>query len=450
MILIKKHREKNNKKLILFSYIIAIIFIFLLIFTTLYFVGAYKYDWGHFGKVGILHPLFLVFFFYLYFRALVLLHREMRNIKLTYHERTRIKYVFFAFTVALIGAYDFIPHYGVNIYPFAHIFILPFVLMTTYAILKHHLMDINVVIRRTLTYSFLITLITIVYFLVVFLTEKTVSRIFGYTTLPMTIVAATIIAVFFIPIKNRVQCLVDRICFKGTLDTLAQEKELMQQELIRSERLKAVATLAAGMAHEIKNPLTAIKTFTEHLKEKKDDPEFISKFERIVGGETDKINRIVHQLLDFAKPAPLQLGTTNLNHLLDDTLSLLSNDIIKHKIKLIKEYCDIPDISADANQLKQAFLNLLLNAIEAMPNGGNLTLRTSKNVAKNKTEVVIQDTGLGISKKDLSHIFDPFYSTKDKGTGLGLSITYEIIKKHNGSIVVESEAKAGTTVRVGF
>lgn len=226
----------------------------------------------------------------------------------------------------------------------------------------------------------------------------------------------------------------------------------MQEELMRSERLKAVSTLAAGMAHEIKNPLTAIKTFTEYLREKKDDPEFIDKFERIVGTEVDKINNIVHQLLDFAKPAPLKLETANINNILDDTLSLLSNDIIKHNIRLIKEYSPLPDMQADPNQLKQAFLNIILNAIEAMSSGGELSVGTQTVVSGqvSRVQVIIKDTGAGIPQKDLPHIFDPFYSTKDKGTGLGLSITYEIIKKHSGSISVESEAGKGTEVKIEF
>ncbi|MDB4349781.1 ATP-binding protein, partial [Omnitrophica bacterium] len=222
-----------------------------------------------------------------------------------------------------------------------------------------------------------------------------------------------------------------------------RENIRLREELQRSEKLKAVGTLAAGMAHEIKNPLSAIKTFTEYLPEKHNDPSFRDKFKRIVGSEVEKINNIVGQVLDFAKPKPLSLKKTDMHVLLDDTLSLLSNDLLQKRINVVKEYVSSKlNVDVDPNQLKQAFLNIFLNAIDAMPKGGSLTISTAKK--NNNIAISVQDTGCGIPKKNIPHLFDPFYSNKEGSTGLGLSIVHGIIKKHNGSIVVESGEGKGS------
>jgi len=199
------------------------------------------------------------------------------------------------------------------------------------------------------------------------------------------------------------------------------------------------------MAHEIKNPLTAIKTFCEYLPGKLEDKEFLKKFSRIVRNEVNRIDNIVHQLLEFAKPSPLALKDINAHELINNILEFLNNDFIKHKIKVIKEFNEgnlQPLIRADSNQLRQAFLNIFLNSIDAMKTGGNLLIKTK--TPSNALEVIIQDTGPGINKKDLKHIFDPFYTKKDSGTGLGLSITQRIIVEHKGMISAESQDEAGT------
>ncbi|NQU19406.1 hypothetical protein HQ550_04575 [bacterium] len=223
---------------------------------------------------------------------------------------------------------------------------------------------------------------------------------------------------------------------------------------MRSEKLKAVATFASGMAHEIKNPLTAIKTFAEYLPQKTEDKEFLGKFSKIVGSEVEKIDNLVHQLLDFSKPAPLQLKKADIHKLVDETLELLNNQFIRHNIKVNKNYSDFEMIAViDRNQMKQVSLNLFINAIEAMSNGGTLTVSTElvnsgeirdNSCKKRFVRICVQDTGCGISEKDLPHIFEPFYSTKEKGSGLGLSIVYNIIKEHKGSIKAESRINKGT------
>jgi len=366
-------------------------------------------------------------------------------------KRNEIKYFLIGTSIGWLGAHgDFLSVFKPTFYPYLNFLIAIYPIILTYAIFKHQLMDIKIVLRKGLVYSILIAFITIIYLLVVLLFEKLLQGIVGYQSIFTSILTALIIALIFIPLKNKIQNFVDMVFFQGTFTQIAKEKELISEELNRSERLKSVATFASGMAHEIKNPLTAIKTFTEYLPEKKNDPEFLDKFSKIVSGEVGRIDSLVHQLLDFAKPSLPKLIPVNIHTLLEETLSFLNNQLIKHKIKVKKELRATQfTIQADLNQLKQAFLNIFLNAIDAMPNGGSFDIKTtainSQTADKQFIQIIISDTGCGIRKKDLPHIFEPFYTAKDGGAGLGLSITHEIIKNHDGKILVESNTNKGTT-----
>ncbi|MFA5337468.1 MAG: ATP-binding protein [Candidatus Omnitrophota bacterium] len=369
------------------------------------------------------------------------------NSSLGSERRNQLKYLFvsmlFGFTS---GSANFLLAYNVNI-PFS-----PFLTylgslwagIAIYAILRHHLMDINIVIKRTAVYSLLATLITVSYFILIYIAESFFRGFIGYKSISLTLGFLVVFTLLFQPLKNTIQSFIDKYFFKGSQTALADELQKAQEELKRAERLKAVGTLAAGMAHEIKNPLTGIKTFTEYLPAKQDEPGFIDKFHKIVSMEVDKINSIVQQLLDFSKPKPLQLKEVNIHQIIDQTLSLLSNSLIKYKITLVRDYdSSLPLLSVDPNQMQQVFCNLFINAIDAMKTGGELSVNTK--AESNYLEITISDTGKGIAQKDMEHIFDPFYTTKETGTGLGMSIIYGIIKEHKGSVEVESGENKGTS-----
>ena len=158
---------------------------------------------------------------------------------------------------------------------------------------------------------------------------------------------------------------------------------------------------------------------------------------------------MTHQLLDYGKPAPLAIKKTNIHKLINNTVDILNSKFIDQKTEIIKNFQasqDLP-LDIDPNQLRQALLNILLNAVEAMPHGGKLTISTF--VTHISYFIIkIEDTGEGISREDLSQIFDPFFSRKDNGTGLGLSITETLIKNHNGIIQIKSKAGVGTVVEI--
>ncbi|MBI3321506.1 MAG: GAF domain-containing protein [Candidatus Omnitrophica bacterium] len=219
-------------------------------------------------------------------------------------------------------------------------------------------------------------------------------------------------------------------------------------ELRKGEQQKAVATLAAGLAHEIKNPLAAIKTFTECLDTRYADSAFRAKFQKIVGGEVERINLIVQQLLEFAKPMPPKLMPLEIPRLVDETLEFLTSELLNRHVEVIRRYERRPLVLGDPKQLKQVFLNLFLNSLQAMNGQGRLEIRSAIQGAE--LAVTITDSGPGIAPKDLPHIFEPFFTTKPTGTGLGLAVVHGIITEHGGRIAVASQPGQGTSVTLSL
>jgi len=233
------------------------------------------------------------------------------------------------------------------------------------------------------------------------------------------------------------------------LEIAYQTLQQRQEQLLRSEKMAALGQLSAGIAHEIRNPLTSVKIFIQSLEKEIDPDENQKEDFRIIKREIDKINEHITRFLGFARPEEPFFQRVDIRGLVMDTLNLLAPKMKSSSIDLdISLPEDLPKIEGDPKQLGQVFLNLILNAIEAMPNGGVLTIRSTVNTIPASEEELLQlffrDTGSGIPEKDRPYLYDPFFSTKEKGTGLGLSIVYSIIQKHNGQIEVESELGKGS------
>jgi signal transduction histidine kinase len=225
-----------------------------------------------------------------------------------------------------------------------------------------------------------------------------------------------------------------------------RELEETQAQLVQSEKLASIGQLAAGVAHEINNPLGVILGFSQVIMKRlpEDDPlrKPLSSIER----EGLRCKKIIQGLLDFSRRSPQTLQPVNLNDVVEAACALSEYQISLDNINTIKGYApNLPKILADANQLQQVFTNLVINAYHAMPQGG--TLRIVTRGASDKVQTIISDTGVGIPPENLKSIFDPFFTTKEvgKGTGLGLSISHGIIKSHGGDIKVDSQMGVGTT-----
>jgi two-component system NtrC family sensor kinase len=282
-----------------------------------------------------------------------------------------------------------------------------------------------------------------------------------------------------------------------SLESANRQLKQAQEELIRTEKLASIGRFAAGVAHEVGNPLGAILGYTSILQrgeiEREEEKDYLNRIEK----EIERINRIVRELLDFARPSKFEIREVNVNKVVENALSLLS---YQKNFKNIQTQLDLqvnlPLIKGDESQLSQVFINIILNGIDAMPGGGTLEIQSEEYLVEDffpirkhrpyptrrkgdpresdylhlrkadpisvfltkfsrgdrLVRIRISDTGIGIKKEDLERIFDPFFTTKspDKGTGLGLSISLRIVESMGGEIRVESEIGKGTNFGLYF
>jgi len=228
-----------------------------------------------------------------------------------------------------------------------------------------------------------------------------------------------------------------------------RELRAAQEQLLQSEKLASIGHLAAGVAHEINNPMGVILGFAQGILKTLPEDDSLRKPLTTMEKESLRCKRIVQNLLDFAHYSEPTPHLTNINELLDVSCELVEHQISLQNVKLFKDYDPaLPSIMADLHQLQQVFINIMLNAYQAMPNGGTLHL-TTRSVGS-ELQIIFADTGTGISSENVQRIFDPFFTTKEvgEGTGLGLSVSYGIIKAHGGDIEVESRMGKGTTFTI--
>jgi len=237
-----------------------------------------------------------------------------------------------------------------------------------------------------------------------------------------------------------------------TLEDKVREKtdqlRQTQDQLIQTEKLTSLGRFAAGIAHEVNNPLTSILLNGHLIAERLDDDDPLQEHLRLIVAETARCGTIVKGLLDFSRQTPPQKVPANINEVVEKTLLLLKSQIIMQQVTVTAELEeDLPELQLDVGQMQQVFANMVLNALDAMPEGGRLIFRTRMSAADGTIEISIADTGRGISREHLGKIFDPFFTTKGTaGTGLGLSVSYGIVQRHGGTIEVDSAPKAGTTM----
>lgn len=610
-----KDKGKNRRILLYAGYILGILFS--CFNWTPYFVlpSLHKYQWGYYPKTGPLYLPFILSFFYFMFYGLYLVYRKSKTTESNV-ERNRLRYVLFGFGLAiLVGSFGFLPMFGVDIYPIGNLANVFYLSITAVAIVKHNLMDINIFIKKGISYSFLIFLLSIPLLLIANFGQNfffgSVNHLFSFI-----ILALFVLATFIFPkLKTGAEKTIEQILFKRkydykkTLNELGRamisilDKEMLltkiinttteamgverasillldeakgsyyiqsskgldqvnrevfclgkddplimwlrekgkiivkeelggnlkrlkipavvtvikrlndmqsevciplvtRQKLIglcnmgkkmngdmfshedidlletlgnqavvaienaqlyeglkkseaqmrRADRLAALGTLTAGLAHEIRNPLVAIKTFTQLLPERFDDIEFRDHFLKVTSGEVDRICSLVNELLEFARPSEPNFHEDDINDVAEKIILLVDNEARKKDIRIDRKYGkEIPLIMIDKEQIKQVLLNLFLNAIEATSENGIITFETaliSKSDSTDYIQMKIHDTGRGIPKDDLEYIFTPFFTTKQQGSGLGLSISYKIVEEHMGYIEVESAVGNGSTFYV--
>ena len=228
-------------------------------------------------------------------------------------------------------------------------------------------------------------------------------------------------------------------------------KEFARNKIMQSERLAVIGQLAAGVAHEMNNPLTGIVTYSHLLLERADVRDSTKEFLRKIATQADRCRGIVRGLLDFSRPKKPDKRSCNLNLVLQECVSLVENQSLFHNIKVEKNFQrNLPLVVADPSLIQQVFMNLIINAAEAMDGNGRMDLTTRLEPDGEFVEILFADSGHGISEENQERIFDPFFTTKEvgHGTGLGLAISFGIVKEHEGTIAVESEPGKGATFTV--
>ncbi|MGD8962588.1 MAG: ATP-binding protein [Desulfobacterales bacterium] len=227
------------------------------------------------------------------------------------------------------------------------------------------------------------------------------------------------------------------------------EVRALRRQVARSQRLASVGRLAAGVAHEIRNPLSSIKGFATYFKERHTDRPQDQKTASIMIQEVDRLNRVVGQLLELSRPISIEVQPVSLRALIADSLKLIEDRAAEKKIAInIQNKARVDDVRIDPDRTNQILLNLYLNAMDAMGDGGNLTVEFSSDSETGDIHITVADTGRGISPEHLTKVFDPYFTTKTSGTGLGLAIAYNIVEAMGGSIKVTSDLGKGTSFTV--
>jgi PAS domain S-box-containing protein len=229
------------------------------------------------------------------------------------------------------------------------------------------------------------------------------------------------------------------------------QRERMEEQMSQTEKLTSLGLLAAGVAHEVNTPLAVISNYIQMLAKQMPESDPRNAIIEKIVKQTFRASEIVNNLLNFSRTGAAELMDVDVNRVVEETLSLVAHPLKTSQIQIVKQLsAEIPAVRGSANKLQQVFLNLFLNARDAMPTGGMLEVRTAAHNGSVEIEVV--DTGSGIPREDIHRIFDPFFTTKasGRGTGLGLSVSYGIIKEHSGKIDVRSTPGRGTSFHVEF
>lgn len=223
----------------------------------------------------------------------------------------------------------------------------------------------------------------------------------------------------------------------------------LEKEAVKNRHLASIASLAAGVAHEIRNPLSSLKGFAVYFKERLAGDKEDEQMANIMIAEVERLNRVISQLIEFARPLQLKREKTSFPGLIQHTLGLIVANAKKNHVNISTDLAsDLPPVEVDPDKVKQVLLNIFLNSLAAMKDGGSLTIKLVPRA--NSIDVIVSDTGTGIEKENLPHIYDPYFTSKPAGTGLGLAVVQKIMEAHGGTINVESTSGEGTTVALQF
>jgi two-component system, NtrC family, sensor kinase len=602
---------ERSRRLARLNYVLGSVFFLATWISNDFVDGVYKYSWGFYPRAGILHPFYLALLVIMLLTGLRDLVRYKEKLLDQPVKLNQVHYVISSTLIYSLAGIDFLANYGVRYYPMGLVFTNIHAGIIAYAIIQYRLLDINVIIKRSVIYAVILLAMLVPCYLIVVGAQELAFGTIDYTFSLITLSLLITVAFFFPKLRFKTEYALERALFKKRLDyretllrssremvsvvdlkelsnrlvqtvgralgiqkvslflldeaksvfTLAasreteggtdiaviskmdpivrglvearqaivreevatpthepgsqataatmlqlgaeisvpimskekligilnlghkEEREIYshedlellatlanqaaiaienarlyenlkqsQETLRRADRLSSLGLLTAGLAHEIRNPLVAIRTFTQLLPERYQDAEFREGFQGLALKEVDRICGLINDLLSFARPSRPNVAEENVNDVVDSIARILETEAKEKGIEIKRDFApDLPRIWIDREQMKQVFMNLILNAIQAMRDGGTLFIST-RPYSKDESgesgqflQVEIRDTGVGIPEENLQHIFDPFFTNKEEGSGLGLSISHQIVQEHGGYIVVESKLGKGTS-----
>ena len=428
------------------GYVLASFFAVLTLVANPMMLGVRKFSWGFFALHDYFwSPFFFVFFFgymLMAFGEFIAAYRRTTDpIK-----RNQIKYIFAAFVVAYLGSIDFLPTYGIPAYPLGFVFISLFVALTSYAILRHHLMDITIVIKKTLLYSIVSAGLASAYVGTITLLAQVLGGQYGSTPAFSSGLAAIFITLLFNPLRMRTQRWIERHFPREHLDP-----ELLQEA-------------AGGYAHEMKRPLSKISLPAELAlmdldRVKKGEilwmdalPKVEERLQFILNQSIDA-GYMIEAIRELSASSAAPLESVNVLLTLEDALQAEKDLLEKRSVSLHLDLpTDLPFVSGRAKQLEIVFVNLIKNAVEAineLPPGRSREIRIEAQANADQVLIRVKDTGPGIKPEDIGKIFQPHYTSKGPyGSGMGLYLTNQIIQAHGGTIEVSSQTESGTTFTV--
>ena len=439
--------DLKQKNILRVAYFFGLVFI-LLVFTPLFVkdvvpAAGFKY----YPSPGIVYPFFALYLFSCFIYGFVRLVLALRRISGADHQR--LLYVFVASLIGFAGGVTaFFPVFNINFPVLSHFSLPVYVAITVYAIVKHKLLNISIIVREGLVYSALTVLFAGFYVLVVLFANYSLSHFVRSSPILTTVLVVFVSVMIFQPVRDRVQSVVDRLFFMGeyryqkTINDLSEENRRLFRTLLQADKLSALGTLSAGMAHEIKNPLASLAAMTQILPENSGDEEFMNDYREMVPRQLERINQIVEKLLKAGETSRLEKKHADVNSIMAEVLELNAGLSKRQRVEMLLRLDPLPAVFADPGQLQLVFSNLVLNAVQAMPEGGRLEIAGWE--SGGRIFIQVADKGVGIPADKLDKIFDPFFSLRGEGTGLGLFTAYRIIQEHGGMIEVESQVGKGT------
>ncbi len=403
-----------------------------------------KGGFHYYPDAGWLYYAFPLIFFYLLIRGLVILYQSYKQVSSI--KRNQYKY-FLVFSLLGLGggATTFFLAFDIPIYPYGAILVPIYNLMVAYIIVKHQLMDIRVVIRKSVIYTLLISLLTTAYVSAVYLLERTFSHALGYSSIIGSVVAFVVLTIILVPLKSFIQSFVDKFFFKASYLQVVEENQLLRDEVLRGERYKTLADLSHQIIVEIRAPLTTMMEYRDKLDKHLNEPEFLQKFSQVFGKEIGGIQALVNRLAEFSESKPLNLRFANIVLLIDEALSLMQPHFQEKKIILYKFYDSKTEkmVNIDDQQMRQVLGYILAaSARSILDDGGQIWIGIEE--SKGFLEIRIKDTGQGFSKEALIRVFDPVLNLKGAEGGGMLFRAQSIISNHGGKIIVDSQVGEGT------